>query len=169
MCASSSVKARGFLCDFITGSAAYVRNMNDVNTDICGYIRDGAGVFIDDSDLIWFWCRKSKPLFIDDAYNLQHVNDCISDYYHNVKVPSYFFYFFCAAKHWICKSESVKLHLALLPVAVLICSTFWIRFVFECSTRIRISPSFDCEKWCLVVLLLLMHCCDKCTLEMLAM
>lgn len=152
-------KQEGFGCDFRTGS----ETMNDVNTDICGYIRDGADVFIDNSDLIWFLMQKKNhySLMMHIIYNMSTTAFLITI----VMWKCQLFSFFCAVKHWICKSESVKLH----PVAVLICSTFWIRFVFECSTRIRICPSFDCEKWCLVVLLLLMHCCDKCTLEMLAM
>lgn len=64
--------------------------------NLCGYVckffSGRADVFIDNSDLIWFLMQKEKPLFIDDAYNLQHVNDYISDYYRNVKVPSFFFF-----------------------------------------------------------------------------
>lgn len=135
--------------------------------NLCGYVckffSGRADVFIDNSDLIWFLMQKKNhySLMMHIIYNMSTTAFLITI----VMWKCHLFSFFCAVKHWICKSESVKLH----PVAVLICRTFWIRFVFECSTRIRICPSFDCEKWCLVVLLLLMHCCDKCTLEMLAM
>lgn len=46
--------------------------MNDVNTDICGYIRDAAGVFIDNSDLIWFLMQKKNhySLMIHIIYNM---------------------------------------------------------------------------------------------------